>query len=384
MVKRAIVLALSLACGACAAILGFERLSEDVPAEDDGGGIDASDDASPDAPVDPACADLGVPPRPDAGGGDAGFPLHFALSVLDLGLDPTRPAPGYNLDLACSTSLATSTCATTADPTTFDEYIRDREPGIDNAGHALLRFVAAINGETFGPVAINERLRRGEFGLGFRMSEWNEADDDDEVRLEIFPTLRVSSGADGGPEPSFGAGDEWIRDERFRIATDSSRFISVRAWVRARTLVAFFTDLTLPVTIPSDDKRFDLTLREVWLTARIDGAGFEARLVDGVFAGRWKTSDFLAEVRMISAGDYHVCEPPWTQLLYAPAKQKLCAGRDIHAQAADDGKPTACDAISVGVRFETYAVEALGPFEAEPPFSARCEDAGVPLGDDCP
>jgi hypothetical protein len=382
MVRRALLALVVVGCSACAAVLGFERLSEEGRIEDAGpdvSTIDAGEDAE-----DPACSVVGVPDRPDASTTDGGSSYVFAVSTFDLGIDPTRGAAGYNLDRACSTSIATSSCATSADPTTFDEYVRDKDRGVDNAGFALLQFVAGINDETFGPRAIDERLRRGQFGLAMRLGGWSETDDDDDVRLELFPALRVVNGADGGASPSFTAADSWTRDERFRVASDATRFISVRAWVRARTLVAFFADVAVPITITGDDKRFDIVLREAWLTARIQGSGGSAHLAGGVLAARWKTSEFLAEVRLIKAGGYTVCESPARELLYEPAKSKICAGRDIAAGAAGDGTGAPCAAISVGARFETYAVEALGPFVAEPAFSARCNDGGVPLGDDCP
>lgn len=382
MVRAPFVAIVAVACSACAAVLGFERLSEDGRVDD--AGADVTTDGGEDTPQDPSCSVVGVPDRPDASVADGGSSRLFAVSTFDLGIDPARGASGYNLDRACSSSLATSTCTTAADPTTFDEYVRDKPLGIDNAGFALLQFVAGINGEQFGPAAIDARLRRGEFGLSVRLGGWADTDDDDDVRLEIFPTLRVVNGADGGATPSFTNADTWMRDERFRVATDATRFISVRAWVRARTLVGFFTDLTIPITVTGDDKRFDIVLREAWVTARIEGAGASARLVDGVLAARWKTSDFLGEVRMIKASGYTVCESPARELLYEPAKQKICAGRDIAAGAANDGTAAPCTAISVGARFATYALEALGPFASEPTFSARCGDGGVPLGDDCP
>jgi hypothetical protein len=383
MVKRSLGAVLfSLACGACAAILGFERLSEDGRI-DDAGSEESVLDAPQDTSIDPACLVVGVPERPDAGPADGSVPYLFALSSFDLGIDASAPVPGYNIDLACSTSPATSTCATSADPATFAEYVRDRDRGLDNAGFPLLQFVASINPSQFGPAAIDERLRQGEFGVSIRMTDWNGQADDDSVRIELFPTLRVAN-ADGGTVPAFTSSDVWTRDDRFRVATDATRFISVQAWVRGGTLVAFFSEVAIPVTVSGDDKRFDILLREAWMTARIQGSGPAARLTDGIVAARWRTSDFLGEVRMIRVGPLTVCEPPAREGLYVPAKAKLCSGRDIHAASADDGKATSCSAISIGARFDTYAIDALGPFELEEPFSTRCEDAGVPLGDDCP
>ena len=113
-------------------------------------------------------------------------------------------------------------------------------------------------------------------------------------------------------------------------------------------------------------------------------------LRDGVIGGRWKTSDFLGQVRTIFVEDSNglvntvLCEPvPGAALIYGSVKSTICDGRDLRSDSKDNqGLP--CDAFSVAARVEGYGVKELGTFSAAPDGGDRCADAAVPVGDDCP
>ncbi len=394
MVKRAGVILFGLtALTACAGILGFERLSEE--GGPDGGELPEASvpdgEAGTDA-GDPSCSSIGVlGPSADAGVADAGGELRVAIKVLDLGIDPKSKAPaGLNLDKTCTTSIATASCTTSVDQTTFDRYARDHTGFIDNAGAALLDDVSQV-GEAFNPVAVNQRLADGEYGIVVTMFDWNGLLEDDLVRVEMFPALRVKSGADGGAQPAFTSGDEWIRDAKYELVpgTGVSSIKSINAYVTQGQVVAYFDKLTFPVSVPGDPKPIDIVLQESWVTAKIVPDGPGHRLDEGVATGRWKTSDLLAEVRQIyilDSGpflDVYVCDGTG-KLFYDAVKDKVCKGRDIRGASREDNTNVPCDAISTGLRFETYRLDALGPFENRAPIPARCVDAAVPAGDDCP
>lgn len=373
---------------ACAAVLGFERLSEGDP---DSAAPDASTDSpAPDAEP-PRCDDVGVPARPaDAGAGDASHRVVAALSVLDFGLDTTRAPPGLNLDKACSRSLGESTCAVTVDETTFARYGTDKsDGGLDNAGVSLFEDIARVS-SAIRPSEINARLRDGAYGGILRVSEWNGLPDDDNVVVELFPALGVVA-PDGGSKPSFTGGDVWTRDARFeRVAgLNASRIVAVSAYVAGGRLAAFFDELVIPVLIPDDPKPFDITLRETWVTARVVSDGAGQRLAEGTFAGRWTTGGLLGQVRTIFIKDtlgfrnVYVCEP-LGKIVYDAVKENVCKARDIRSRSNDDGQGAPCDAFSIGVGFETYGLSDEGPFDAGPQVPPRCADAAVPEGDDCP
>jgi hypothetical protein len=145
-----------IACGAgsaaCAAVFGFERLTEDgAPPEAGSTETSMTNDADVDGAMPeagPTCAALGIPDRPLAadGGADALAPIHMAVKLLDFGIDTSASVPGFNLDHACSPTVATSTCATKIDEATFDTYGKDKnDRGVDNSGYSLLAYISYLD-----------------------------------------------------------------------------------------------------------------------------------------------------------------------------------------------------------------------------------------------
>ncbi|MDB4946882.1 MAG: hypothetical protein JWP97_6416 [Labilithrix sp.] len=397
-------LAFALACagstGACAAVFGFERLSVDdadaaaVPVES---GAEAS---LPDGavPADP-CHELGLPPHPVLDGGataDAGEPIHLALKLFDFGIN--TGASGLNLDRTCSATVATSSCKTAATEAAFASYARDLDDkGLDNASYGLLRYLAYL-GEAFRPDKVNERLGQGSFGFVFRVLDWNGQPDDDDVSLEVFPTVGVVADPSApkpapGGTPAFLSSDRWLRDDRFRKApgVDASLLRSTSGYVTRGRLVAAFDRVTVPISVPDDPKALDIIIREGFVLGTLtkDGSGW--RLADGVLAGRWSTADLLGQVREIHIADtlglrnVDLCDPGSPTAIYNLVKTEGCKGRDLRSASVEDNRGLSCDAISTGIRFDSYALDAAGAFLPRPAVTpTRCQqDGSVPLGDDC-
>jgi hypothetical protein len=399
---RALAVASVLAMGplACASVLGFERLSEESadaqpPAE--GGPRADAEAGGNDAGPPPRCDDIGVVAQPVLDGGeDADIPpVHVAVRLIDFGIDTAQGAPGFNLDKQCTIDRASATCTTNVDDPTFATYSKDvGATGIDNSGFSLLSYLAVVS-SAFSPKGVNERLQAGEFGIVARVSRWNGAIDDDDVLVELFPAVGVwkqgPGGLEDGGKPAFDAKDRWMRDERFQLLAglDNSKIKSVNAWIHGGRLAAFFQEAVFPISVPNDDKPLDIRLREAWLggDVAIDGAG--PRLTRGVFGGRWKTSDFLSEVRQIYIEDTlglrntFLCQNAQSKAVYDAVKKNICDGRDIRAASNEDKTNKPCDALSAGLRFEAYLVDDPGDFLPAPSRAERCVDAAVPANDDC-
>ena len=397
------MLALGAGSAACAGIFGFERLSEQGF---EGGAPEGSTEAGEDAPPfegGPQCTELGVPNRPtlvDAGGADAPAPIHMAVKLLDFGIDNKAAPVGFNLDHACSPTVASSTCKTTIDEETWAKYGKDKDDkGVDNSGFGLLGYLAFL-GNAFSPTEINNRLNAGEFGVVMRITGWNETNEDEDVTVEIFPAVGVSSVNDAGvtgTKPTGQPSDQWQRDKRFQNVVDASKIVSAQAWVTGGRLVASFQTVTLPISVPDDKKPLDVIVHEGYLSGAIvpDGAGF--KLVQAVLGGRWRTSEMLQQVRTIwvkdTAGLKNVvlCDPNLPVDVYTAVKKQVCDGRDIRTSSQDDGKGLPCDAFSVGMKIDTYAVDLPGPFVNQPPagppaplVADRCKkDGSIPATDDC-
>jgi hypothetical protein len=395
-----------IACGAgsaaCAAVLGFERLSEDgAPPEGGSPETSTTNEASVDGAMPeagPTCTALGIPDRPPAadGGVAALAHIHMAVKLLDFGIDTAAVVPGFNLDHACSPTVATSTCATKIDQATFGNYGKDKNAqGVDNSGYGLLAYLSYL-GTAFAPVSINDRLTAGEYGVVVRLANWNGTNDDDDVIVEIFPAIGLWNHPDGGPltpgaTPTFTASDQWRRDRRFQNIVDASRIKSANAWVTGGHLVASFQQVTLPLTVPDDPKPLDVILQEAYLEGALVADGTSWRIKDARVGGRWRTADMLGQVRTIFIKDTAglkkvvLCDPSLAFDVYGAVKKEVCDGRDIRSSSLDDGKSLPCDSFSAGIRIDTYAVNVAGTFADLPTITpARCQqDGSIPEGDDC-
>jgi hypothetical protein len=389
-----------LACGvgsaACAGILGFERLSTEGS---EGGTSPEGSTEGGGGPFEagPACADLGVPDRPKAAdaGTDAPESIHMAVKLLDFGIDKAAPPAGFNLDRACSPSVATSTCATKIDEETFAKYGKDKDDkGLDNSGFELLAYLARL-GSAFAPASINDRLAAGEFGVVLRLSSWNGTPEDDDVFVEVFPAIGVWNHPDGGArspggKPTFATSDEWMRDRRFQNVVDASRIKSANAWVTGGHLVASFQTVTLGITVPDDKKPLDVALQEAFLSGMLVPDGASWRLDKAVLGGRWRTADILSQVRTIYVKDtaglknVYLCDPGLVFDVYGAVKKEVCDGRDLRSASREDNMKLPCDSFSTGLRIDSYAINAPGPFADLPAIPPRCQkDGSVPEGDDC-
>ncbi|MBX3193421.1 MAG: hypothetical protein KF819_40945 [Labilithrix sp.] len=392
------VLAVAGSTAACAAIFGFERLSEEGG---DGGPPDgtAPDDAS-DEVVDKGCGELGVTPPPPAqdAGEDALEPFSVAVDLLDFGIDFNAAQPGFNLDLTCSPTVETSTCVV-ADPSRYADYAADRNDGrgLDNVSFNLLKYLGGF-GDGFKPSTINERLKAGEYGLVIRIARWNGQANDEDVLVEVFPAIGVRTLDDAGVrgdagKPALTSDDQWQRDARFAVApgVDGSKGKSGLGYVRDMRVVARFPAVTMAIAVPDDPKPLDIAILEGWLDAKLEVTSEGLwRLTDGMVGGRWRTKDFLEQVRQIyvkdSQGirDKYLCNPGAPTLVYNLAKTEVCFSRDLRSTSLEDKKGLPCDAFSVGLRFSTYALKDEGPLVDLPPIPERCTGAGdLPPGDEC-
>lgn len=391
----AIVAAGGFGSAACAAVFGFERLSEEGA---EAGSAETSTDASePPVEAGPQCTDLGIPERPTVAdaGTDAPGNVHMAIKLLDFGIDKAAAPVGFNLDRTCSPTIAQSSCTSAIDEATFEKYGKDKdERGLDNAGFGLLGYLSYL-GSAFAPASINERLTAGEFGAVLRVANWNGTNEDDDVIVEIFPAIGVWQDVDSGAptpggKPAFDATDYWMRDRRFQNVVDASRIKSASAWVTGGRLVASFQSVTLPVTVPDDKKPLDVIILEAYATGMLVQDGPSWKLSQGVLGGRWRTADILSQVRTIYVKDTaglknaYLCDPGLANTVYNAVKKEVCDGRDLRSTSRDDSKGLPCDAFSAGLKIDTYAVNEPGDFADLTATPPRCQaDASVPEADDC-
>jgi len=111
----------------------------------------------------------------------------------------------------------------------------------------------------------------------------------------------------------------------------------------------------------------------------LDG-GTTFRLTNGVFAGRWTTQQFLAGIRSLLISGQRVCDNAG---IYAGAKFTICPARDIASQQALDSTGATCDAISVGIEFDTALASQHKDYVTLPDAGDPCATSGISPDDDC-
>lgn len=374
----------ALATASCAGVLGFDRLSEGTPGGPEAGVDGAVVDAGPNVP--PECLEVGLPARAGVGGGGTSVPaIYSALRLLDFGIPTDAGAediPGLNLDRKCSPTLGTGSCTTTKLETTFNAYAKDKSAaGLDNAGYSLIKYISEQS-SVISATGINAGITQGLYGAVVMVKDWNGAEDDDEVTVELLPAVGMR---DGGA-PTGTASDVWLLDDRFRqTALDVSILRATEAWVTGGKLVARFKEVTIPIFIAEDPKPFDIRLTDGVITGEVTTDG----LTRGLITGRWKTLDFLSQLRTLylfdaTLEDTTLCENKvGAAALYGAVKAAVCDGPDIRSDGQDD-KALPCDALSAAARIETYRVDRMGDWTTLPIVPKRCEtNVLVREGDDC-
>lgn len=388
--KLSILSALTvMGAAACADILGFERftgVAEDAGTVIEASSVDATADTAPQPPP-PECLSLGLPAAPtDAGDkGDAGANIVVALSRFDIGIKDdagvSKPV-GLNLDLTCTTSQDTSSCELpTVTDGDFKLYQADKPNGVDNAGFALISYLATaydgVTAETF-----NAELERGRFGLVLVISGYNGLPDDPNVRVNAFPALGVEprAGQDAGV-PQFNSTDRWIFDREYAtIPNDDGYTIlgSRDAYVSGGKLVAYFPKFAVGLPFPNNDRLLTIALNEAYVVGTLTKVGTEYEVTEGVITGRWPAADALLNINELrinnvgSPGSTPVCK---STLVSGLVKAAICGGLDLSSSSAEKDAAAPCDSISVAVGFQAKPGD-FGTGRKGTPLPTDCPDAG--------
>jgi hypothetical protein len=384
---------IAAAIGGCAGVLGIDDLSSS--AYDAAAPVDASmpvdaftpvADAGMDAFVadtgaDTGCQFVGIPDPPatdsPGDGGDVKFTV--ALDQIDLGISADAGGSGlpvgFNLDKFCTTASGGNSCTTMTNGTAYGTYVVDKNSsGLDNAGFNLIKYLTTL-GSVFAPESVNERLQEGQWSIVAVVSGYGGGPDDTQVTVDVFPAYALS-GAPGNAPVVFSPSDVWLIDQNAVVpGTEGSFYRSATAYVVGGKLVAQLPTLAFTISVSDPNPRLTLLLNEVYFTADVvpaTGSTSAYRLANGVLAGRWATRSFFEAVAQLTYVNSSVCsQATVTSLLHT----QVCSARDISANGANDNMNKACDAISVGIAFDSYAVDSTAKGTA-PTFDAGCGDAG--------
>jgi hypothetical protein len=308
-----------------------------------------------------------------------------AITSIDLGdeeLPDGRRAYreiGFDLDGVCANLGERPTCRTFAwakgDPT-------DGVDGIDNGGGALMHAeVEVFNIAPFTSKTVSQGIRTGTVApvALLRIRGYNLRVKDDSVTLDWY--LAEAKGTTPEAKPQLDGSDAWpIWDGTLEQGTSftpggslpPSRFRDADAYVEDYTLVA-----RLPAGTPLKLQNVSFTTEGLTIALKL---GYDPlRVSSGVLGG------------MLSAKELFRKMPEMTQAFkigsicredpsYPTVKAYFC--RFIDSRSDGRSAPDQpCDAISLGMRFETTIVKP-GALTPEPTF-AGCTPENDPSADTC-
>jgi hypothetical protein len=329
------------------------------------------------------------PPRPEApdDGEDVG-PLTFVVRDVLFEQDGDLWAEiGYDLD------------GKLTEPPSYDVECRpphapsrpetDGQGGIDNSfGHHLFPLVEVTNPGL--QMVARGYQSRGVGAIAVTITGWNGTDDDARVEITAAITVFATAGAEGdaeppevvqtpdGPqtpegepvtEPTWDGHDwVWLRDDNFFEGDLDRPFIyDDNAYVADGRIVFRLPDRT-DFVFPGDDIGLLVRLTGAVATARVVEGG--ERLEDIVVAGRWPTLDLLETAEAVG-----VCSGSSE---YEILSRQLERVADVRARVGTGGPDVACDAVSIGLRFESGDRARLAGLAEGLPVPNACGDAPAP------
>jgi hypothetical protein len=388
--RRAWRASAALALGAlsswgCSALIGADFDAHLMATGPDGTSSDSSvSDDGPSAPD--GCNHALVPDKPTDGGGPGDIGFTVALASIDYGDDDTDAGPGhpkfvsigYDLDRTCR-GMGTPSCK--LGPGVAPEG----NDGRDNAGGALVYQLKNLTGgftAGLGSAQDTRQIQRGAYTLLLRVSGYNGEADDGELTVEWYAAAPFAAGKDGGVDlkPRWNGEDDWpIRAGSAVDAGDggiTSTIVTTRAYVTNHVLVANIGE----GRIVGGSVPFDLV--ELVVTANVAPTKTEAgasawTLERGVVAGRWKTKDILAAIPLFRSSNAALLCPGPSGVIYDAIKGKVCAAADISSNI-DLGASTPCNALSLGMLFESTPVRTPTTIVDFPPSEGGCPPSPQP------
>jgi hypothetical protein len=360
---------------------GFDGATDASDASD---ASDEQSDAASDAPVDQqsdgGCVHA-LPPDPPGtvdGGGSLSFVV--AASSIDFGdQDGSSPQEiGYDLDMRCTCPEANG-CMREA---WAKEDGCDGLGGRDNMTGKFMAEVSVLYGG-LGSKAWSEGLTKGDWSLLLRVRDYNGEANDDRVRVDWYIPAEFYRFQDGGKEPPKWDGtDEWpVRTGSLETPAngepwdlDKTKYFDDRAYVTGGVLVGSVAAATIQV-----NEDYVLSITGGFLTAEVVEENGAWVLNNGIVAGRWPVQGILGQLSRIKDPVFQL--PICTDnLVYDQIKSQICGFVDIFSGV---GTPTTpCDAVSVGMRFETTPAQLGQLVEGTAP-NTYCDPLVDPAFDSC-
>lgn len=390
----------ALAVGSCGLVLDdFEKVA--------GAPVDAGADVDA-APT--GCQSITYP-DPPAGTDNPSDAIEFtgAVRSIDLGEGGDKSNPvGINLDKFCTCIDEGPSCKDP--PFAADEDHCDDKGGVDNAASRLFSALSlALSGDKFGSAFYSNKAEEGFWTLLIRVTGYNGELDDPRVTVAIYgpaglqgssmsgmgntdggggagPSDPCETDPDAGPLvetiPCWNGHDVWrVADTSVDATTpsiDKPLYFDPNAYVSKGFLVASVSETTLSLGGKASYLGIKLTAGTIVgavQAPQADGLGF--RLVNGTLAARWTTKDIFQTLSTFSTEGKGLCT---NNDIYPLFKGRVCGFVDISSKLG--GATLECDAISFGMRFNTFPVK-LGDIAPVLKPMPTCPPEFDPANDTC-
>lgn len=315
------------------------------------------------------------PPSVTNAGGDIEFTV--AVQSVDFGDASGTPEQyGYDLDYRCTCQGEGNGCLRESWATA------DACDGPDGRDNLTGRFIASVAPlfSGFSSEGWSQDTYVGEWGLLLRVRNYNGEPDDDRVTLEWYVADQYwEDKPDKSYVPAWDGTDTWP----IRVSTleeqdggafdiDKPKYADEYAYVSGGVLVGSLTETSFQLSA-----QYAVELNGAFVTANVVERGGAWVLEEGLLASRWKLTTVLAQISRIELMGMPVCT---NHPAYSSIKSQICSYADIYSGV---GTPTTpCDAISMGMGFET-APAGFGEIIKDEPQGSPCDPSVDPGLDEC-
>jgi hypothetical protein len=342
------------------------------------------------------CGHKTYPPRPNGRDLGDGFEIVGVQADIDLGDSPpsTSEAPtrfrniGFDLDNVCTTTqnpMQLTGCTLPAD----SDGVPDGPDGQDNAMGQVIQITRNLL-TTFSSEIYSSQLREGAANSILHVTGYNGKADDDQVVVEALVSARFNA-FDMKATPKWDGNDVWpiAEDSVIDRSLKKPRNVDPHAYVSGGKLVATLGDTGLRLLIgftSAYEVNLTLFLHAAYTVCDIepiDAGPWGFTLRNCTLAGRWTADDLIKQLwHFPDPLDLKNPKPLCTNSTsYAGFKDTICRLRDI-ASSGTAGPTAPCDALSMGVNFQTYPAR-MGDVFANDLFSMKCPASADPSNDSC-
>jgi hypothetical protein len=310
---------------------------------------------------------------------DAGDDVEFTVAIRTVDLDEGDDTPrfGYDLDGKCTCTLDGPSCKRPkfVDP---KKEACDDARGIDNAGGIALANINALAAGAISSVVVNEGAAKGIWSQLIRVSKYSGTPNDDKVTVAVYETPGMTApawnGTDAWPIANTSVGSSQTVDEPLTVDD--------KAFVVEGVLVAHFPNTR--IFLRAESVSLGLELISTTMTARIVAAnGGKFRLTEGTYSSKWTHSSMFNGLTNFRYGPNLSDKFCRDDIVYLQIKGMFCSATDILEAAGPNDGTEFCNAISLGMRFDTEPA-MLGPIAPPLPLPTDTCDVGFePSSDSC-